>query len=310
MEVSKGLDGLRCWEGAVACLGNFDGVHRGHQELIKETVRRARLAGVAAVVLTFDPHPMKLLAPESTPRMIITNFRKARLLEELGVDAMLLVPFDEGLASMEPEEFIGDLLYRHLHPRQLLVGFNYTFGRGARGNAKLLQQFGAKLGFAVEVIAPVTVNEQTVSSTAIREALLQGKVDHAARLLGYPPLLEGIVERGDQRGREIGFPTANLAMDGDILAPADGVYAAEVIYAYQTWQGVVNIGPRPTFGVMQTAVEVFMMGFEGNLYGEQLVVHLWQRLRGVIKFPSKQALVEQIQQDIAAARELTINRAE
>lgn len=306
MKVQYGLQGTDILKGCCIALGNFDGVHRGHQELICVTVNRARKKGSPAVVVTFDPHPALVLTPDDPPGLLTTKEQKIELIAGLGADFLYFLPFDSDLASLTPEDFVRQILWSYFRPSLVTVGFNYTFGRGGRGNPSLLAALGRELGFEVEVIPPVKVGEHLVSSTAIREALAAGDVALAREFLGYWPTLVGYVVSGEGRGRLLGFPTANVAVDPEVRLPAYGVYACRVKLPNGSWQaGIVNIGKRPTFGSsLIPTVEVHLLDFSGHLYGKKLKVELRYFLRPEKSFASSHELIEQIEDDIRKVRQI------
>ncbi|WP_231967954.1 bifunctional riboflavin kinase/FAD synthetase [Thermanaeromonas toyohensis] len=301
-----GLQGTDAVKGCCVALGNFDGVHRGHQELIHATVKKAQEKGCPAVVVTFDPHPALVLTPDDPPGLLTTKEQKMELIAGLGVDFLYFLPFDLNLASLTPEAFVRQILWTYFYPSLVVVGFNYTFGRGGRGNPYLLAALGRELGFEVEVIPPVKVRDHLVSSTAIREALAAGDVALAREFLGYWPTLVGYVVSGEGRGRLLGFPTANIAVEPEVRLPAYGVYACRVKLPNGSWQaGIVNIGKRPTFGSnLVPTVEVHLLDFSGYLYGEKLKLELRYFLRPEKSFASSHELIEQIGADIRRARQI------
>lgn len=305
MRVRHGLEHLEPLRGCAVALGNFDGVHRGHQELIRVAAARAREKRCPVVVLTFDPHPEMVLHPQDPPGLLTTKEQKIELMASLGVDYLCFLPFNMELASLSPEGFVEGILWGHFHPRIVVVGFNFTFGKGGRGNPSVLAALGQELGFEVEIIPPVKVGNQLVSSTAVREALARGDVEEARELLGYWPTLIGEVVSGQGRGRLLGFPTANVAVPAEVRLPAFGVYACRVKSHSFLMPGIVNIGQRPTFGVNLTpTVEVHLFDFSGDLYGEKLRVELRHFLRPERRFAGPDDLRRQILEDISKAREL------
>jgi riboflavin kinase / FMN adenylyltransferase len=294
--------------GGVVAIGNFDGVHRGHQAVIGEAVRRARELGAPAAILTFDPHPRRFFRPDGPP-FLLTRFRtKARVLRSLGIEVIVVLRFNPSLASLTAEQFLDTALLGGLAARHVIVGADFVFGRGRQGNPDLLRR---KLGdAAVTVTGPVTAaaGEPVISSTAIRDCLVAGNPRGAAHLLGRPFEIEGHVRRGDQRGRLIGFPTANIWL-GDYVRPALGVYSVRVRLAptkrapdVGPWNGVANLGLRPTFGGQEPRLEVHLFDFAGDLYGRGLCVELVDFLRPERKFDGIETLREQIAKDAELAR--------
>lgn len=288
--------------GSVVTIGAFDGVHRGHQALLTRAADLARAEGVPAVAFTFHPHPAKVLAPARAPALIVSVEERARLLLAHGMDQVVVQPFDEAFARVSADAFVRDFLAGPLRPRHVVVGFNFAYGQGRAGNRATLEAAGHELGFGVDVVGPVDVGGVVCSSTRVRERLLEGDVGGAARLLGRAPFLTGQVVPGDQRGRTIGFPTANVDPEPELL-PCAGVYATRV-----SWDGqpalpsVTNIGNRPTFGGGHVTVEVHLLDFSGDLYGRRLRVELVGRLRDERRFDGRAALVAQLNQDVASAR--------
>lgn len=306
MRVYQGLEGTEEVKGCCLALGNFDGVHRGHQRLIRLTIEKARERNLASVVLTLDPHPELVLAPATSPGLLTTKEQKIELISALGADYLYFLPFTSGVASLSPEAFITEILWSYFRPSLVVVGFNYSFGCKGKGKPALLANLGAKMGFEVMVLPPVTVGDEVVSSTAIREALAAGDIDRAKDFLGYWPTLNGYVVKGEQRGRTLGFPTANVAVPPEIKLPAYGVYACRVLLPDKTWHpAIANIGLRPTFGRHSSpTVEVYVMNFCGYLYGQRVKVELRHFLRPEKSFNNTDELVEQIIQDIERAGQL------
>jgi riboflavin kinase/FMN adenylyltransferase len=292
--------------GAVVAIGNFDGVHLGHQAVIGAAGTLARSLRAPHAVLTFEPHPRQVFRPQDPP-FRLTPFRvKARRIEALGVDLLFTLHFDLAFAARSAEDFIDSVLIQGLGVRHVVVGYDFVFGHQRRGDPALLRERGAALGFGVSVIEPVAASGGAVySSTRIREHLVAGRPGEAAALLGRPWEIDGRVERGDQRGRTIGFPTANLMLD-DYLRPAAGVYAvrAGIEEGGRTvWHdAVANFGRRPTFGGSDLRLEVHLFDFAGDLYGRHLRVALIEHLRPEQKFPGIDALKAQIAADAARAR--------
>jgi len=286
---------------SVVALGVFDGVHLGHRAILRRALERARAVGLDALACTFDPHPLEVLQPGRSPAPISTLDERLALIAETGVDGAVVVAFTPALARVEPEAFVGDALLGRLRAREVVVGFNHRFGRGARGDAALLERLGRERGFTAHVIAPLTEAGVTVSSSEIRAALARGDVGGAARFLGRPYTIRGAVIRGAERGRALGFPTANVAPERPVLVPA-GVYACRAQVGQGAWSAVVNVGVRPTFGETVLAVEAHLLDFTGDLYGASLTLDVIARLRDERRFDSVDQLVAQIRQDVETAR--------
>jgi riboflavin kinase/FMN adenylyltransferase len=307
MEILHTLPNIPFNQPSVIALGNFDGVHRGHQVLISRTVQKAKQIGGRSVVLTFNPHPLTLIRPEQSPKLLITQQRKEAKIAELGADLLLFLPFTHELAAMSPDEFIA-MIHRVLRPSSIIIGFNYTYGHRGSGNADTLRNAGKELGFEVEVVPPQKNGGELISSTKIRQALAEGDIKGAKELLGYWPILAGKVVPGDQRGRKLGFPTANVAVPEEILLPRLGVYGAKCIIGKKSYLSVVNIGIKPTFDQgNKPVVEAHILDFKGDLYGCLVELQLFQFLRPEKRFPCVAELLNQIEQDIRVARSGTID---
>jgi riboflavin kinase/FMN adenylyltransferase len=269
---------------ASVAVGNFDGVHRGHQALVSAAVARSRESGGPAVVLTFDPHPASVLRPQAAPAALTTLAQKEELVAALGIDRLVVVPFDARLAGLSPDAFAREVLQQALGARHVVVGESFRFGRGREGDPRRLEALGASLGFAVEVVPPVLEGGRPISSSRVREALARGDVAEARTLLGRDYFVDGEVVQGDGRGRTIGVPTANLASLAQIL-PANGVYAARCRSQAGGWHAAaVNVGERPTFGGGRVRLEAHLLDFDGDLYGRPLRVAFHERLRGEQRF--------------------------
>jgi riboflavin kinase/FMN adenylyltransferase len=288
---------------SVVALGGFDGIHLGHQAILAKALARAAATGLRSTVCTFEPHPRQILQPDRAPAPLTTLGERLELIAATGIDATVVLPFTAALAAVEPESFVADVVLRRLGAREVVVGFNHTFGRRARGNAALLERLGGELGFAVHVVPPLEVDGATVSSSRIRALLQAGDVTVAARLLGRPYWLAGKIVAGAGRGRHLGIPTANLEPERPVLVPA-GVYACRATIEGEVHPAVVNVGVRPTFGSGPLAVEAHLIdGFGGDLYGRSMRLGFVARLRDERRFPDVDALRRQIALDIDAARQ-------
>jgi riboflavin kinase/FMN adenylyltransferase len=284
-------------------LGNFDGLHLGHQELVRKVITRAKELGAYSIVVTFRPHPLKVLAPEKCPPLISIYEEKIRLFEKLGVDVLVKIPFTLEFAKMSPEDFVKGILCDLLGAKEIFVGFNYRFGRGREGNITTLKALGKKLGFTVREIEQVSLDGEVISSTKIRHLLRDGEVEHAARLLGRTYAITGIVIKGDGRGKNLGFPTANIAPKHAII-PSHGVYAVRLSVRDRFYDGIANIGMRPTFGKNALAIEVHVFDFNEDIYGEEISLYFIGKIREEIKFNSSGELIHQINKDVETARGL------
>jgi riboflavin kinase/FMN adenylyltransferase len=290
------------WGRSALTIGVFDGVHRGHQEIIGHTVKRARDLGVQSLVVTFDPHPSEVVRPGSHPAVLTEPARKAELIEALGVDVLCVIPFTPDFSRLPAEQFVHDVLVEHLHAALVVVGENFRFGHRAAGDEALLTRLGRSFGFGVEEAPLVTSNGTVFSSTYIRACVDAGDVAAAAAALGRPHRVEGIVVRGDGRGRELGFPTANLLGGRYAAIPADGVYAAWLTRRSGRHMAAVSIGTNPTFSGRERRVEAYALDFDGDLYGERLALDFVARLREMRSYTSIEPLVAQIEQDVADTR--------
>ena len=294
--------------GTVATVGAFDGVHRGHRAVLAEIVRRARAQGLASLIVTFDPHPLEVVNPPAAPRLLTLPAERRELLEALGLDRIELLPFTPELARLAPEEFVRRVLRAQFGMRELVLGYDHGFGRGRTGDVALLRQLAREDGFSVDVVEAVRDDGQPISSSLIRTAVAHGDLAAAERWLGRRYGATGVVERGAGRGRTIGVPTLNLAPpDPRKLLPPDGVYAVRVNWRGASYGGMMNQGPRPTFGITARALEIHLFDFAGELYGETVTVEWVRRLRDVQTFASREALVEQLGRDAVAARAI-LNR--
>lgn len=315
MEVLRDVDACRPGDGSVVTIGAYDGVHLGHQAVIAEVRRRAAMQGLASAVVTFDRHPASVVRPESAPRLLTDLDQKLELLASTGVDRCLVVPFDE-LRSKEPaEDFVREVLVGALGARQVIVGEDFHFGHQRSGNVELLRTMGASLGFEVAGLPLMDPSGQPAgsddraSSTAIRHALVAGDLERAASMLGRDHEVRGVVAHGDERGRELGFPTANVSVPGEILLPSDGIYAGW----FQRGDGSVHpaalsLGRRPTFyeEAHASLLEAHLLDFEGDLYDEHVRVRFVAWMHDEIKFDSVDALVEQIGRDCDQIRTLLV----
>ncbi len=287
---------------AVLSVGNFDGMHLGHQKILRGVVERARKSASIAAVVTFEPHPLKVLRPGQAPPLLETLQQKLTNFESVGLDAALVLPFDLALAQLSPEEFAGNILSSQLHASAIFVGQNFRFGYRQSGDVTLLREIGGRLGFVVEVILPVIVDGKIVSSSAVRRAVAEGDVAEAARLLGRPFALTGKIERGSGRGSAIVVPTLNLKAEQELL-PKTGVYATESQVNSKLYRGVTNVGFRPTFDGTHLTIETHLAHFNDQVTAGDLEVRFWERLREERKFASSEELLRQIAADIEHARE-------
>ena len=280
----------------VVTIGNFDGVHLGHQKILKKAIQRARALDGVAVVFTFHPHPLKIVRPEAEPQSISTFEEKVRLIDSLGIDFLVCENFTRQFAEQPPEEFIKNIIVDRIHPREIIIGHDYAFGKNRKGSIELLQKMGAIFHFKVQVIDNITIKNIPVRSTTVRRLITMGKVSLADKLLGRPYSLSGKVVHG--RLRRIGFPTANLS-PGKSLIPKNGVYAIRTQTPYGVFDGIVNVGYNPTFDNDRLTIEAHLFDFSRDLYGRDITIQFIKRIRGEKKFSDVYALVKQIERDIA-----------
>ncbi len=300
MKVFHGFEQARGQlDGCAVALGNFDGVHRGHQALFAQARKSAKTG--PAIAATFDPHPGKILHPDLAPKLLTPLWRRLELMAACGLDAVVVQPFDRAYASATAEQFVERDLFGALKPSTVVVGPDFTYGKARGGNVQTLAQACQARDASFISVPPVTFDGVVVSSTKIREFVAEGRVGAAAALLGRPFELMGVVERGEGRGRTIGFPTANLHPEPEVR-PGIGVYAVRAFHAGRVYDGAANIGRKPTFGEAELTVEIHLFGFSGDLYGEKLSVEFIERLRGEQRFGSPGELVAQIERDCQHAR--------
>jgi riboflavin kinase/FMN adenylyltransferase len=288
----------------VLTIGNFDGVHRGHLALFEKVKQRARAIGGQSAVMTFRPHPLKVMKPGRATFLITSTEQKLELITRAAIDVIFCIPFDRTFAGIEAEAFVRDILVEKIGIKELVVGYDYTFGHQRTGNIDLLLRMGEDLGFQVHVVQPVLIGSRVVSSTSIRELVRAGDLSEARILLGRDYQISGTVVKGKNRGgRLLGFPTANLELL-DELIPKDGVYAVQVIIDQHKYNGVTNIGHNPTFGQGPLSIETHILDFSGDLVGRTITIQFMKRLRPEKTFKSIEELARQIDQDVKAARGL------
>jgi riboflavin kinase/FMN adenylyltransferase len=291
--------------GATVTVGTFDGVHRGHREVLAEIARRARRSRRRSVVVTFHPHPLRVVRPEAAPPLLTLPEEKKPLLALTGVEYAVFLPFTPVLQQYSARRFVEEILWGRLGMRELVIGHDHGFGRGREGSVDTMRQLGAELGFQVDVVDAVRLGTEPVSSSRIRAALAAGEVVEAARCLGRPYALQGRVVHGARRGRELGFPTANIQLpDPDKMLPREGIYAVHGRVGEQRIPGLLHLGPRPTFADAPPSVELYLFDWSGDLYGAVVEVEFCARLRGIVAFESVDALIEQMRRDEAAGRAL------
>jgi riboflavin kinase / FMN adenylyltransferase len=288
--------------GSTVTVGSFDGVHRGHQAVLREIARRAGAAGRASVLVTFEPHPLEVVNPQAAPPLLTTGPERREFLAQTPLDYVLFLRFDRRLAEYSPEEFVRRVLIGRCGMRELVIGHDHGFGRGRSGDVETLRRLGRTDGFAVDVVPAVDVGDQHVSSSRIRRAVAGGDLETAARMLGRPYSVSGQVGQGERRGRLLGVPTINLTdVPPQKLLPPDGVYAVQVEWRGGRAGGMMNQGPRPTFEDGRRSLEAHLFGFDGDLYGEWVRIEWVERLRDVKRFASVEQLQQQLERDRSRA---------
>jgi riboflavin kinase / FMN adenylyltransferase len=300
--VTRGLSDVRPRPHPVATIGNFDGHHRGHRALLETVVETARKVQGTAIVLTFDPHPVKVLAPHIDLRFLTSPEEKLAHFEAAGIEEVVFLEFTVALAAMPPEQFAETVLHRHLNIAEIFVGEHFAFGKGRAGRIADLMRFGASYGFKVHPVAPVTFEGEVVSSTRIRRLIQAGQLEEAAGLLGRAYGIGGTVVPGRQQGQTLGWPTANLHVPPQRVIPPDGVYAARARFEAAAYDAIAYIGTRPTFGTGKRLIEVNLLDQQCDLYGKEVLVEFIERLRGDHAFASAEELSAQIGRDVEQAR--------
>lgn len=291
-----------------ACLtiGAFDGIHLGHQEVIKHLVKEAASRGGTSLLLTFDPHPLKIIAPQKSPLLLTSLKKKEEIISKLGVEKMIILPFNVELAGMSGQDFVREILLP-LKIKKIFVGRNYRFGQKRKGDVHLLWEMGKEYGFEAEGVSPLrTEDGGVISSTRIRESLAEGEIEQAKRLLGRPFSRRGRVVSGEGRGRATGYPTANLEWDKDLLLPKNGAYAVYAMVGKEKILGMANVGRRPTFKKKGLSLEVHLFGFEGNVYGQEIEIIFVKWMREERSFESRSKIAAQLVQDEALARKILV----
>ena len=310
MEILRSIAELESLRGPLfLAIGVFDGVHLGHQAVISAATSHARAADGTPVVMTFDPHPLKVLRPQHAPHLLTATQHKIALIRDMGVEHLLVINFDRKFAATSPEEFVEELVMHSRPLREICVGHEWSFGKDRRGNLDLLKRLGVQLDFSVVGVPPVLVNGEVVSSTAIRQAVEKGDLAKGAEMLGREYTILGTVTHGDNLGKKIGFPTANLSAHSEQFPP-NGVYFAEARVNGVLYYGVINLGYRPTVssGKSERVLEIHMLDFDRDIYGEDVEVRFMRHLRPERKFESLESLAQQIELDVRRARELSAAR--
>ncbi|OGW37559.1 MAG: riboflavin biosynthesis protein RibF [Nitrospirae bacterium RBG_13_39_12] len=305
MEIIRGLEKLnKNYPNTVLTIGNFDGVHLGHRKILLEVIKKARAIHGTSMAITFEPHPMKVLAPERELRILTTFEEKAKLIADTGINVLLCVNFNRKFANLLPDEFIEDVLVKKIRAREIIVGANYSFGKNKQGTVDLLRRRGKKHGFSVKVMRHAKINSDIVSSSKIRSLLSKGNASEVSTFLGRAYSIEGRVIKGKGRGKKLlNIPTANITTPVEI-APKEGVYAVRVGFNNSVLEGVANIGKNPTFGNAEVSYEVHLFNFSRDILGKMIRIYFIDRIRGERQFPDPFSLEKQIRTDIETAREI------
>lgn len=306
MEVIETLIETSPKENLVLTFGTFDGIHLGHQAVIKKVVNKAEEMRLLSAVLSFSPHPLYYISPKDCPPILTLKSKKIKLLKSIGVDLAILVKLEDYISQMSPEEFVKKILIEKLLAKYIIVGYDCTFGKNRVGNAAILQKLGKMYELPVEIVPPRKYRNIIISSTVIRKAIATGNLELAKQLLGRYYSISGEVVKGSGMGKKIGYPTANIDPDDQMLPP-NGVYAVKVKVDDVLFDGVLSIGVRPTFEYKQLQVEAYLFDFERTIYGHHLEIYLIQKLRSEIKFPNLSSLTDQIQKDVKQAKNILIN---
>jgi riboflavin kinase / FMN adenylyltransferase len=305
MKVIYGIGKVKALRGSVLAIGVFDGLHVGHRKLIRAAVRRARTLGVPAAVMTFFPHPVQVLTPEKYLPFIVSLPHRLKLMEELGVDACVVIRFTKRFSRLSPRQFIQRYLAGQVGPQEIFVGDDFRFGQGREGTQELFKEAGKKHGFKVNAVVPVKAGRQKIGSSRIRHLILEGKLKAAERLLGRPVSVMGRVVRGDGRGRKLGFPTANITPANEVIPPV-GVYAVRVVVGGKRYAGMANVGCRPSFtrGRARVNIETHLFNVRRSLYGKEIIIEFARRLRAERCFASVEAMTAQLKRDETKARRI------
>lgn len=296
MIIIKSINDIDNIDRSVVTIGNFDGLHKGHQVLIKEAVQFANKKNIKSVVFTFDNHPANYFA-KKTIKNIITNNEKINRMKSLGVDILVIIPFNGYMTKISPIEFVKDILIKKLGARKIIVGHDFTFARRKEGNVKLLKELSSKYGFELEVVNPIKINDLRVSSTYIRQLVAEGSVDKVNKYLGYNCEIKGNVIKCKQLGRKIGFPTANIEVNDDLLIPKNGIYATKVYIHDNVYYGATNIGYNPTVNGDKLSIETNILEFDEDIYGQVIKIEFLERIRDEKKFNSLDELKAQLKKD-------------
>lgn len=302
MKIYEFLNHIEKFPNPVLTIGNYDGIHIGHKKIIERVKEKALMINGTPMLMTFYPHPVSVVKPDKILCLITPLNVRKRFIEESGIEVLLVLPFTEEFRLLTPREFVENILVNKLGIKGLIVGYDFKFGRGGKGDTELLKQLSEIYGFFFEVVEAITLDGEKIGSNRIRKLIMEGDVKKAERFLGRPHMIEGKVVHGDGRGKGIGFPTINLKTDYELI-PKDGVYISEVEINGKMFPSVTNIGYNPTFDVKKLSVETHILDYSGDLYGADLTLYFHERIRGEIKFDGADALMSQIAMDIKIAKE-------
>lgn len=306
MKIYKNLDEIDFPFNTCVTIGNFDGVHKGHQTLINKAIKYSKENNLKSVVFTFSNHPVNYFKPGYV-KNIISSREKYELIERIGVDIYISIPFDESMTQISAEDYVNNILIDKLHVKKMVIGHDFTFARKREGNPNLLKELAKEKGFSVEVVDPVIMDGRRISSTDIRKAIADGDVVEAEHLLGRYFAVEGTVVKGRQIGRTIGFPTANIQYDSSMSIPKIGIYATLAVIDGQVYCGATSIGTNPTVNGKNLSIETYILDFDENIYGKHMRIEFVEKIRNEIKFDSKEALKEQLQKDTKYVRNNYVN---
>lgn len=306
MKIYNSLDDIDFSFDTCVTIGNFDGVHRGHQTLIKKTIEYSKKNNLKSVVFTFSNHPVNYFKPGYV-KNIISQKEKAEIIERMGIDIYISVPFDSSMTQISPEEYVDNILVNKLHVKKMVIGHDFTFARKREGNSDVLRELGKERGFGVEVVNPVLIDGKRVSSTEIRKVISEGKVAAAENLIGRYFAVEGTVIKGRQIGRTIGFPTANIQYDNKMVIPKIGIYATLAVIDGEVFCGATSIGTNPTVNGKYLSIETYVLNLDEDLYGKKMRIEFVERMRDEEKFDSTEALKAQLSKDVEYVRKNYVN---
>lgn len=304
MKVYRDLSSITIPNYTACGIGNFDGIHRGHQKLVQTLLQYSQSRNLDSLIFTFDPHPSRVLSPKNSAKLIMTQNKKKQLIESYGIHHFVLAPFTQEFSKMEYKDFIYNILIDKCRAKVVVIGFNYKFGYKGLGTAENLKQLCNEIGVDTVIIPPVTYKGKIVSSTLIRSLLEKGDVKSAAKYIGRPFTVEGFVQHGKGIGKNLGFPTANVSLENELVLPPRGVYAVLVSWNNNIYKGVANLGTKPTFNGNDLVLEIHLFEFDDILYGEKLEVSFIQNLRSEVKFDKPEDLAKQVQRDLLSAKEI------